>query len=283
MDTLQTVNTDKTEGSLREQKEKQGISGSTLKLIAIITMLIDHIGAGILARMIWKSGYMEAIAASSMEVYTAWFAENKTLYITYTVMRAIGRIAFPIFCFLLVEGFQKTHDVKKYALRLGIFALVSEIPFDLAFNAKVLELGYQNVFFTLFLGLLTMIVCDMALRKEWSQKEKLNKVIRAILAIVIIAAGAVFAECLRTDYGAIGVLCIMVLYIFRRRKTAQMLAGAVIFLWEIPAPLAFIPMAFYNGKRGIKLKYVFYAFYPVHLLLIYLVCVYLGIGDIAAI
>lgn len=282
MDTLQTAATDKTEGSLQEQKEKRGISGSTLKLIAIVTMLIDHIGAGILARMIWQSGYMEMIAANNSEVYAAWFAENKTLYITYTVMRAIGRIAFPIFCFLLVEGFQKTHDVKKYALRLGIFALVSEIPFDLAFNSKVLELSYQNVFFTLFLGLLTMVVCDMALRKEWSQKEKLNKVIRVVLAIVIIAAGAVFAEWLRTDYGATGVLCIMVLYIFRRRKAAQMLAGAASFLWEIPAPLAFIPMAFYNGKRGIRLKYVFYAFYPVHLLLIYLICVYLGIGDIAA-
>ena len=107
---------------------QKGLSGSTLKLIAIITMLIDHIGAAVIARLL--------IAGQGSEM----------LYKIYYAMRAVGRVAFPIFCFLLVEGFFYTGSRKKYALRLFGFALLSEIPFDLAFSGKILEFGYQNVF-----------------------------------------------------------------------------------------------------------------------------------------
>ena len=116
---------------------QKGLSGSTLKLIAIITMLIDHIGAAVIARLL--------IAGQGSEM----------LYKIYYAMRAVGRVAFPIFCFLLVEGFFYTGSRKKYALRLFGFALLSEIPFDLAFSGKILEFGYQNVFFTLLIGLLS--------------------------------------------------------------------------------------------------------------------------------
>lgn len=129
-------------------KERKGISGSTLKIIAIITMLIDHIGAGVLGRLLVVRGMNEAADLN------AWIDANSTLVITYQMMRFVGRLAFPIFCFLLIEGFEHTHDVKKYALRLLSFCLVSEIPFDLLFNGKILESGYQNVFFTLFIGLM---------------------------------------------------------------------------------------------------------------------------------
>ena len=108
---------------------KKGLTGSTLKIIAMIAMLIDHIGAAVLVRVIRSTGDM-------------------SLYEGYTILRKIGRIAFPIFCFLLVEGFIHSSDKKKYALRLGIFALLSEVPFDLAFQSKVVGFEYQNVFFT---------------------------------------------------------------------------------------------------------------------------------------
>ena len=85
-------------------------------------------------------------------VYSKFGGYNDGLYQLYRVMRNIGRIAFPIFCFLLVEGFMHTRDREKYALRLGCFAAVSEIPFDLAFNGKVLEVGYQNVLFYIIAG-----------------------------------------------------------------------------------------------------------------------------------
>lgn len=257
--------------------EKKGISGSTIKIIAIVTMLIDHIGATILGRYIMMSGFMEIAASSDVNAINRWLMENGTLYNIYQIMRMIGRVAFPIFCFLLVEGFLRTRDVKKYALRLGAFALISEIPFNLALTSRVTELQYQNVYFTLLIGLLTMMVFDKIEKREWVRPAKL------FLCGIAVVAGAVLAELLRTDYGAIGVLCILVLYIFRNRKPLQIIAGCISFLWEITAPLAFIPIAFYNGKRGLRLKYIFYVFYPLHLLVLYLICMYLGIAQTPAV
>ena len=127
-------------------EKKKGISGSTLKMIAIVTMLIDHIGAAVLARLLMVNGLGE-LDQTNADAIMQWLSANGALYWTYTIMRMIGRVAFPIFCFLLVEGFLHTHDVKKYAMRLGLFALLSEIPFDLAFSSKILEFNYQNVFF----------------------------------------------------------------------------------------------------------------------------------------
>ena len=235
-------------------KERKGISGSTLKIIAIITMLIDHIGAGVLGRLLVVRGMNEAADLN------AWIDANSTLVITYQMMRFVGRLAFPIFCFLLIEGFEHTHDVKKYALRLLSFCLVSEIPFDLLFNGKILESGYQNVFFTLFIGLMVM---------------------KVIFDAGILAAGILAAEFLNTDYAGIGVACIVLLYVFRKKKSYQLLAGCIGFSWELTAPLAFIPIAFYNGKRGLSLKYFFYIFYPAHLLILYIICWAMGMGPIA--
>lgn len=263
------------------EEKRKGITGSTIKIIAIVSMLIDHIGAGILGRFLVTSGYVGVMVSGDLNAIMQWLAENGTLYYVYTAMRMIGRLGFPIFCFLLVEGFQRTHDVKKYALRLGLFALVSEIPFDLCFSGKVLEFGYQNVFFTLFLGLLTMIAFDWIEKKEWASGVRLNMVVKIVFSAAALAVGAGIAHFMKTDYAATGVICIMVLYVFRKRKPLQIAAGCVAFLWELTAPLAFIPIGFYNGKRGLKMKYFFYAFYPVHLFLIWLVSMMLGMGWVA--
>ena len=125
-------------------KERKGISGSTLKIIAIITMLIDHIGAGVLGRLLVVRGMNEAADLN------AWIDANSTLVITYQMMRFVGRLAFPIFCFLLIEGFEHTHDVKKYALRLLSFCLVSEIPFDLLFNGNIGIRLSECIFYTVY-------------------------------------------------------------------------------------------------------------------------------------
>ena len=258
--------------------QKRGISGSTVKIIAIVSMLIDHIGAGILGRLIMNANYMQIMTSGDLNDAMRWLMDNGVLYYTYMAMRMIGRLGFPIFCFLLVEGFQRTHDVKKYALRLGLFALISEVPFDLCFNGSVLEFGYQNVFFTLFLGMLTMIAFDWIAKKQWAAGDVLNKVVKIVFSAAALAVGAGIAHFLKTDYAAKGVICIMVLYIFRKKKPLQIAAGCVAFLWEITAPLAFIPIGFYNGKRGLRMKYFFYAFYPVHLFLIWLVSMLMGMG-----
>ena len=163
----------------------------------------------------------------------------------------IGNAILPIF--------RITRDREKYALRLGCFAAVSEIPFDLAFNGKVLEVGYQNVFFTLLLGLLTMMAYDAVMNQSrWSVWK------RTALSTIAILAGMFAAEFLSTDYGALGVLCIMVFYLFRRSRIQQVVFGCLAFVWwEWAAVFAFVPIFYYNGKRGFGMKYFFYAFYPV--------------------
>lgn len=253
--------------SMQEQTEqlkaaghKKGLSGSTIKIIAIVAMLIDHIGAVIVERMILNNS-------------KGGFIAHDGLYQLDMVLRSIGRIGFPIFCFLLVEGFLHTRNVKKYALRLGIFALISEIPFDLAFSGRVFFLGYQNVFFTLFIGLLVMIAF-----RATEQNENLPTAVKYLLDVLAFAAGAGLATWLQTDYNGIGVACIMAIYVFRRNRIWQLIAGCAAFLWEIPAPLAFLPIAFYNGERGLKMKYFFYVFYPAHLLVLYLIAWGMGLA-----
>ncbi len=254
------------------QEKPGGISGSTLKWIAIVSMLIDHLGLALVARL-YITNYFSLDSQGLV-----------TLYKVYFLMRKIGRLAFPIYCFLLVEGFLKTRCRWKYASRLGIFALCSEIPFDLAFSSKWLDFGYQNVFFTLFLGMLSMMGAEWLFEKIQDRvTPQYRFFINAVTAIVFALPAALVAHLMRSDYSYAGIFCIMGLYLFRHRKWEQSAVGAVSFLWEIPASLAFLPIIFYNGKRGMKMKYFFYLFYPLHLLGIYLICRWLGIAATAVI
>ncbi len=241
-------------------KKKSCLSGSTLKWIAIITMFIDHIGAAFL-----ECGLLPKIA-SSVLAGNAFDFLPKDYHFWYnfdSILRYIGRLAFPIFCFLLVEGFLHTKNLKQYALRLGLFALISEVPFDLAFNRHVLELTSQNVFFTLFIGLLVL----------WGLQyfEATLPSHMAPLRYLVALTGMMIAHFLQTDYSAFGVLLIVLLYEFKNNRLWQCIAGAILTLFKsYTAPLAFLLIYFYNGERGKQLpKYFFYAFYPIHLLLLY--------------
>lgn len=225
-----------------------GLSGSTLKIIAIIVMLIDHIGAVIIEQGFLQAYNQQLPGALSYELMLTLMAWDENL-------RFIGRIAFPIFCFLLVEGFVHTKNRKKYVSRLAIFALISEIPFDLALRHSVLELTYQNVMFTLLIGFIMM----MALEK-FSQKP--------IAYPIIIGLSMFAAYLLQTDYDYRGIILIAVLYLFRYEPVLQTVAGCISLYWEWPAMFAFIPIRLYNGKRGRSIKYFFYLFYPVHILLL---------------
>lgn len=253
------------------QEKKFGLSGSTLKWIAVVTMLIDHVGAAVLLR-VYRTNCFRLTTEGLRQ-----------LVLVYRVMRAIGRVAFPIYCFLLVEGFRRTGNALKYALRLFLFALISEIPFDLAFHSQILETEYQNVFFTLFFGLAAMIaadaICRRWLKEEWTLRYRILEMV-VVGGCTAVAAG--MAWLLRTDYSWKGVGCIMIMYLFRRNKTTQIAAGISSFLWENTAFLAFIPIALYNGKRGLKMKYFFYIFYPAHLLVLYFICRLLGIAECSA-
>lgn len=239
--------------------KKLGITGSTLKIIAIITMLIDHIGAAILERLLvsWKFNMAEA-TGQQLAIYYLNFA-----------FRTIGRIAFPIFCFCLVEGFLYTKNVKKYAKRLLLFGIISEIPFDLAFF-QMPTLVYQNVYFTLWIGLLTLIGIQWVEKKE-SFFQSVWIGVPFFVKGGIIFSGIWFAEYLKTDYGGIGVVLILIFYFFKDARIKQSIVGAMSFLWEPASIAAFCLLPFYNGERGIRFKYIFYVFYPLHLCILYFI------------
>ena len=243
------------------------MSTFALKLVAIIKMLIDHVTAVLVPVDTWL----------------------------YIAGRLIGRLALPIFVFLLVEGFYNTRSVKKYLTRLGIFALISELPFDLAFynsffsksggdikadlprifsDAKIFDIvlerfmRHQNIFFTLFLGLMTIWLMSMV-EKRFKNNMLYVNIINAIITI----ASCLIAVILRTDYNFRGVLLIVAFYLFRGSKALLVLSLLIISFDIVQAfsALAVLPIAFYNGKKGTGMKYFFYAFYPVHLLLLYVI------------
>ncbi len=233
---------------MNNQERKFGLSGSTLKLIAIFTMLIDHTGATVIR------------AITRLPAVSADPALRSTWARVYNLSRDIGRIAFPIFCFLLVEGFLHTRNLQKYAFRLFLFALISEIPYDIALKGNWYYPESQNVYFTLLISLFVMIGIRYL---TWNETKNL------LLAVIPIAAGMGLAWLMKTDYGYKGVFLVSVLYLMRSSRLYQCIAGVASIAWEPPAPIAFIPVYFYNGKRGLSLKYLFYWFYPVHLLVLY--------------
>ena len=248
-----------------------GWSGSTLKLIAVITMIIDHIGAGI------------------VENFAVQYPEGRLfgldydgLYTLDMILRGIGRIAFPIFCFLLVEGFFKTRNAWKYFGRLMLFGVISEVPFDLCFFRSAFYTPYQNVYFTLALGVLMMICMErIKLTDSYRLGPGGSRALRIILASLTLIAFAAVAQIFMTDYYMLGIFTIFLLYTFKKTRLGTCAAHALsctLILGELPALAGVIPIALYNGKRGIKMKYFFYLFYPVHLMVLWGISRMLGIS-----
>lgn len=236
--------------SMKKDKPFQVLSAGTLKIIAILTMFIDHFAAGVYANL-YGEGFLlrHGLDANVVEIYT--------------ICRNIGRFAFPVFCFLLVEGFFHTKSRAKYLRNLVIFAFLSEVPFDLCIKSKI---GFeaQNVFFTLAIAL--GMIWGITKIKEKFEKEP---IISVFLQGSIILAGCVLAHFLKTDYSYYGVVLVAIFYYYRNNRFLACLVGYVWFFFEPWCFPAFIALLCYNGKRGISIKYFFYAFYPTHLLLLY--------------
>jgi len=227
----------------------------------MIAMLIDHIGATIVQNGVLGE-YMgfDVIKGESLMVLASYSEINHWI-VMYIAMRLLGRLAFPIFCFLLVEGFLHTQNIKKYCIRLLIFSVISEIPFDLAMNGELWCYKSNNVFITLFIALLVLI--------SLNQIDKIGVNRFAKLATIII--GIIICKILHSDYASSGIILITILYVFRENTVKRNIFGSITMCWGITAPLAFIPIHFYNGNRGMKLKYTFYIFYPLHLLFLGLI------------
>lgn len=228
-------------------RHPEWLSGAQLKWIAIVTMAIDHFAASILKVLLQRG-----------------MGNPDTLMDVYRVMRNAGRLAFPIYCFMLVEGFLHTRSRKNYLRNLVLFGCISEIPFDLALSQTVFAPAHQNVFFTLALGLASIWAID--------EVEKRRRGVTGwLIAVLIIVAVFSTAQFCHVDYSGYGPLVIIVLYSTRKNRLLQCVAGALLFAFipgEFPwALLSFVMLYTYNGKRGRQHKWFFYGFYPVHLLI----------------
>ena len=233
------------------------LTSEKLKILAMGTMLLDHAAAVI----IFGSGLNE----------TSPLVENIGI-----AMRLIGRMAFPLYAFLLVQGFMWTRDWSHYVVRVALFALISEIPFNLVLTGDLWYSRAQNTMVTMLIGLICMRMLGTLEKRFW--KSDFNeKFLGSILALWSVAVSMVVAELLHTDYGAAGVLLIVVLFLFRYRPAELVAAGClaavliygfgfeVLFAW-----IAFFFISRYNGERGRKLGLMPYVFYPLHLLAVWL-------------
>lgn len=212
-----------------------------LKIMAVISMLCDHLG------------YF---------IYSGNFS-----FFNY-----LGRLAFPIFAFQISEGYLHTRNLKKYLFRLAIFAFISQIPFML-FEYSVGFNYTLNIFFTLFFGLLCIIAYD--------------KIDNKFFSLLIIFLLCFIGEYIQVDYGYWGILLILLFFIFKNNKILMILSFLLMSIYKYWSFLitdhfyyvhvllviftfsAILPILFYNGKLGLKTKYLLYVFYPLHLLILF--------------
>ena len=257
------------------------MSAFVLKIIAVITMTCDHLSYLIFGQL--------------------------------SFLNFIGRIAFPIFAYQISEGYIHTRNLKKYFLRLFVFALISQIPFML-FTSIFTTHFSLNIFFTLLFGLFTIILYDKIDKKTY--KTSHMHIFCNVLGVIAACLIALLAEILHTDYGAFGVSIIFLFYFFRNHKVlmnlsfilsvliyygnsiyfnlfiaftrpelrATMNNGTVVSAFQLAgiyiglAICTIIPIIFinlYNHKKGKDTKYFLYLFYPLHLLIIYLLSIVL--------
>ena len=252
------------ENEVEEVKvRKPGLSASSLKFIAMGAMTLDHIGLVLI-----ENGYLASFSGTDVQLNTL------PLFWINFVIRLIGKIAFPIYAFLIVEGYKHTRDIRKYIIRLLIFGMIAEVPFDFAYRSAI-SLNAQNVIFTLTLGLVSIMTWNTILGKDedgnrnnfYLVSEK--KRFFAILSLLLYVA---FATFFRVDYYGFGVAIVWVMYVFRENiMFRNVITGVLLALGgplDIGGTMAFVPLKYYNGEKGLKLKYLFYAFYPAHLLIL---------------
>lgn len=235
------------------------LSTAALHILAMVLMLMDHLWATLFPAQDW--------------------------------LTCAGRLAFPIFAFLAVEGYFHTHSFRKYLLRLLLFAVLSEVPFDLMYGGTWFYPVHQNVIWTFLMGLLGIRLMEQARRsgKRW---------IYLLVSVAVVAAGAVLGTVCMVDYYGAGVLTVFIFYFFRGRKWWCLLGQLLALYWvnvellgglmyplrllgmELElcqqglALLALLPIWLYRGRQGYHsrpFQYLCYGFYPVHMLVLVLV------------
>ncbi len=222
---------------------KKEISSFSLHIIAMATMLIDHIGIALLPQYEW--------------------------------LRYIGRLAFPIFAFMIVEGYIHTHDFDKYLFRIVGSALLSEIPFNLMNHGTVFWIDEQNVLFAFVIGLLGIWIIDKIQTKE-------KGAFGWFFAVFVMLFCGLLEKVLKVEFLGVGSMLVISFYFFRKDKwycyvgkaISLLIFSSVFIWWQIFGMLSLVFIFLYNGKQGYHKKWFqrfCYLFYPVHLLGLYLI------------
>ena len=238
---------------------KMDLSAAALHILAMAFMLMDHLWATLLPAQEW--------------------------------LTCVGRIAFPIFAFMAVEGYFHTHNLKKYLLRMLAFAVISEVPFDLMYGGTWFYPVHQNVIWTLMMGLVGIHLMETVRKKK-------STFVYILVSAIVVILGGLLGTLSMVDYYGIGVLTVFIFYFFRGRKWWCLLGQMLALYWvnvellgglmypirlfgmefelcqQGLALLALLPIWLYRGRQGYHSKpfqYFCYAFYPIHMLVIVLV------------
>lgn len=238
---------------------KMDLSAAALHILAMAFMLMDHLWATLLPAQEW--------------------------------LTCVGRIAFPIFAFMAVEGYFHTYNLKKYLLRMLIFAVISEVPFDLMYGGTWFYPVHQNVIWTLMMGLVGIHLMETVRKKK-------STFVYILVSAIVVILGGLLGTLSMVDYYGIGVLTVFIFYFFRQRKWWCLLGQMLALYWvnvellgglmypirlfgmefelcqQGLALLALLPIWLYRGRQGYHSKpfqYFCYAFYPIHMLVIVLV------------
>lgn len=234
------------------------ITADGLKMFACIVMLIQTVGIAVIEKGLI---HLDQYTQESLNQAMSQDSRLMTLAGIGSIIQLIGGMAIPVFAFLLVEGFRNTSDYKKYLLTMIITALVSEIPYDLAICGKVWDLSSQN-------AMITMCIC-LILLKCMELFSNSSGFAGSMVRILIMIAAIVWVSIFRAEYGLCMVLLVTVFYVFDTKNVLKTVLGCIISLMYVTGPIAFYGIWCYNGERKDRInKYVYYAFYPLHLLVL---------------
>lgn len=228
----------------------QIFNGAQLKYLAFVSMLTDHVNNALIIPMLDGEGFL--------------------LYLS-NIFSILGRIAFPIFVFFIVEGFFKTGSRRKYLLTLLVFGVISEVPFDM-FTSKVFyNPNWNNMMFTLALCLMSIWIID-SLKKKIS-----SKILWYIISVFIVAFFGILSMLLSLDYDIHAIVVAYIFYIFYNKPILGAGLGYISIIKELYSFLGFAMTLTYNGKRGRQYKWLNYLFYPLHILILGILRFYLNI------
>lgn len=222
-------------------KRFQILNGAHLKYIAFLSMFIDHFNNAIITPSLDNDGILPVISS---------------------IFLILGRIAFPIFIFFIVEGFFKTTSRKKYFINLFFFGIISEVPFDMFTSKVYFNPHWNNMMFTLILCLASIWIIDVL-------KSKIqNKILWYVLSILIVIAFSFVSMFLSLDYDYHAIVLAYIFYIFYDRPITSSIIGYLSIIKEVYSFTGFAFLITYNGKRGKQYKLFNYLFYPCHMLLL---------------